>query len=79
LRTRTPAVLDALLRGLPPEWTRVNEGPDTWSAYDVIGHLIHGERTDWMVRAHIVQISRVTAKQLTDDVGPWVEYLRVLR
>lgn len=163
LLARTPAVLDALLRDLPPEWTHVNEGPDTWSAYDVIGHLIHGERTDWMVRAniilsdtadktfvpfdrfaqfamdpaeplearlatfaalrasnlealaalqltardldrtgehpalgrvtlrqllstwvahdldHIVQISRVMAKQLTDDVGPWVEYLRVLR
>jgi DinB superfamily len=161
--SRTPVVLDALLRGLPPEWTHVNEGPDTWSPYDVIGHLIHGERTDWMVRAHlilgdaadktfvpfdrfaqfsmdqaepiesrlatfaalresnlealaalnlterdldqtgehpalgrvtlrqllatwvthdldhIVQISRVMAKQLTAEVGPWVEYIRVLR
>ncbi|MGH9311918.1 MAG: DinB family protein [Vicinamibacterales bacterium] len=160
---RTPAVLDALLRDLPVEWTHGNEGPETWSPYDVVGHLIHGERTDWMVRAnimlsesadkrfvpfdrsahlamdpteplaarlaefaalraanlkalaalnltdrdmvktgvhpafgtvtlgqllctwvahdldHIVQISRVMAKQLTDDVGPWVEYLRVLR
>lgn len=160
---RTPAVLDTLLRDLPPEWTHVNEGPDTWSPYDVIGHLIHGERTDWIVRAgvilgdaadktfvpfdrfaqfsmdqtepiesrlatfaalresnlkaltaleltdrdldkmgehpalgrvtlrqllstwvahdldHVVQISRVMAKQLTDDVGPWVEYIRVLR
>jgi len=163
LLARTPAVLDALLRDLPPEWTHGNEGPDTWSPYDVIGHLIHGERTDWMVRAniilgdtadktfvpfdrfaqfsmdaaeplaarletfaalrasnlkalaalrltardldragehpalgrvtlrqllstwvahdldHLVQISRVMAKRLTDDVGPWVEYLRVLR
>jgi hypothetical protein len=160
---RTPVVLDALLRDLPPEWTHVNEGPDTWSPYDVIGHLIHGERTDWIVRAHlilsdaadktfvpfdrfaqfsvdqaepidlrlatfatlresnlkalaalnlterdldktgehpalgrvtmrqllatwvthdldhIVQISRVMAKQLTAEVGPWVEYIRVLR
>jgi hypothetical protein len=163
LLARTPAVLGTLLRDLPPEWTHVNEGPETWSPYDVIGHLIHGERTDWMVRAgvilgdaadktfvpfdrfaqfsmdqaepiesrlatfaalresnlkalaalkltdldldktgvhpalgrvtlrqllstwvahdldHIVQISRVMAKQLSDDVGPWVEYIRVLR
>jgi hypothetical protein len=160
---RTPAVLDAMLRDLPREWTHVNEGPDTWSPYDVIGHLIHGERTDWMPRAriilsdaadrtfvpfdrfaqfsmdqaepiearlatfaalrasnldalaalkltgrdldrtgqhpalgrvtlrqllstwvahdldHVVQVSRVMAKQLTTDVGPWVEYIRVLR
>jgi hypothetical protein len=160
---RTPAVLDALLRDLPREWTHVNEGPETWSPYDVVGHLIHGERTDWMVRArvilsdaadktfepfdrlaqfsmdqaepiesrlatfaalreanlaalaalkltdrdlektgehpalgrvtlrqllstwvahdldHVVQISRVMAKQLSTDVGPWVEYIRVLR
>jgi hypothetical protein len=160
---RTPAVLDALLRDLPAEWTHGNEGPETWSPHEVVGHLIHGERTDWMVRVriilgegadrrfepfdrsahlsrdpaepiasrlaefrvlraenlaalaalhltdrdldrtgvhpafgtvtlrqllstwvvhdfdHIVQISRVMAKQLTADVGPWVEYLRVLR
>lgn len=47
---RTPAVLDALLRDLPPEWTAATEGPDTWSPFDVVGHLIHGERTDWMPR-----------------------------
>jgi hypothetical protein len=163
LLERTPAVLDALLRDLPPDWTRATEGPDTWSPYDVVGHLIHGERTDWMVRVgvilgdapdkrfepfdrfaqfsmdqteplearlatfaglrasnlkalagfriterdldrtgvhpafgsvtlrqllstwvahdlgHLVQISRVLAKQLTAEVGPWVEYLGVLR
>ena len=49
--TRTPAVLDALLRNLPSDWVSRNEGPDTWSPYDVVGHLIHGERTDWMPRA----------------------------
>lgn len=48
--SRTPQVLDALLRGLPAEWTSAAEGPDTWSPYDVVGHLIHGERTDWMPR-----------------------------
>ena len=48
---RTPAALDALLRDLPDAWTRSNEGAETWSAFDVVGHLIHGERTDWMARA----------------------------
>ncbi len=53
---RTPAVLRSLLQGLPAEWTSRNEGPGTWSPFDVIGHLIHGERTDWMPRAeHILQ------------------------
>ena len=51
LLARTPAVLDALLRDLPEVWTHRNEGPDTWSAYDVVGHLIHGEQTDWIPRA----------------------------
>ena len=158
---RTPASLRALLGGLSPEWTSVNEGPDTWSPYDVIGHLIHGERTDWMARVgiiledggtfhtfdrfaqfresqgkpltrlidefdaarreslqklralqlteadlnktgihpkfgtvtlrqllatwvahdmdHLMQISRVIGKQLKEDVGPWTEFLRVVR
>jgi len=47
---RTPATLRALLSGLPETWTTCNEGPSTWSAYDIVGHLIHGERTDWMQR-----------------------------
>ena len=160
---RTPGTLSALLRGLPPAWTAVNEGPDTWSAYDVIGHLVHGERTDWIPRArmvlergpsrtfdafdrfaqfeeskgrsleqlldefaaaraaslaaldglhlapeklalqgrhpafglvtlaqliatwtahdldHVIQVSRVMAKRYAADVGPWREYLRVMK
>ena len=160
--TRTPATLDALLRGLPDAWMSANEGADTWSPFDVIGHLIHGERTDWVPRAkmilehgesrtftpfdrfaqfaesegrtlpslldefaalrqqslrdlaalklteadldrrgrhpafgvvtlrqllstwvahdldHIVQISRVLARQYSDEVGPWRAYLRVI-
>jgi hypothetical protein len=160
---RTPGVLRALLADLPADCTAANEGPDTWSPYDVVGHLIHGERTDWMTRLgiiledgpgrpfasfdrfaqfresegrslgelldefetvradnlrrlralgltdadldrtgthpalgavtarqllstwtvhdldHIVQISRVMAKQLGDEVGPWVKYLRIIR
>ena len=51
---RTPASLRALLGGLPDEWTGATEGPDSWSPYDIIGHLIHGERTDWIPRARII-------------------------
>src|SRR5712691_4779213 len=54
LFTRTPAALNALLRDLPETWTLRNEGENTWSAFDVVGHLIHCERTDWMPRARIV-------------------------
>jgi DinB superfamily len=54
LLTRTPTALNALLRDLPPPWTFQNEGENTWSAFDVIGHLIHAERTDWMPRARMV-------------------------
>jgi uncharacterized damage-inducible protein DinB len=160
---RTPAVLDAYLRGLPDVWVRATEGPGTWSPYDVLGHLNHAERTDWMTRLaimlefgpertfdpldreaqfrqaenkslaqlldefktlraenvdrlrqldlqgaqlelqgshpalgrvtirqllatwtahdldHIVQISRTMAKRYRQDVGPWVEYLSVMK
>ena len=160
---RTPRTLSVLLTGLPESWTHATEGPDTWSPYDVVGHLIHGERTDWIARArmmldngesrtfdpfdrfaqveesrgktldklleefetlsganvetlegwsltdeeldrtgrhpefgrvtlrqllstwvvhdlgHIAQIARVMAKQYGDQVGPWREYLRVVR
>ena len=50
LLSRTPAALNALLRDLPDTWTLRNEGENTWSAYDVVGHLNHGERTDWLPR-----------------------------
>jgi hypothetical protein len=57
--TRTPATVSALLRGLPDAWVRCNEGrskdgQDTWSALDIVGHLIVGERTDWMPRVRIL-------------------------
>lgn len=48
--SRTPAALDALLRGLPDSWVRRNEGEGSWSAYDIVGHLANLERTDWMAR-----------------------------
>ncbi|MFL6428510.1 MAG: DinB family protein [Acidobacteriaceae bacterium] len=54
LLTRTPAVLNALLRDLPQAWTHNNEGESTWSPFEIVGHLIHGERTDWMARAKII-------------------------
>lgn len=51
---RTPATLRSLLLGLPNAWTDADEGPDTWSPYVIVGHLIHGERTDWLTRARII-------------------------
>lgn len=52
--SRTPATLNALLRDIPEACTSATEGPQTWSAYDVVGHLIHGEIADWMPRAEII-------------------------
>ena len=52
--TRTPATLDAMLRDLPEAWTTATEGPGTWSPYTVIGHLIHGEKVDWMARLEVI-------------------------
>ena len=54
LLTRTPATLNALLRGLPDMWTHSNEGKDTWSAFDIVGHLIVADRTDWMPRVRTI-------------------------
>jgi hypothetical protein len=160
--SRTPATLDAMLRGLPEGWLEAHEGGESWSPFDVMGHLIHGERTDWMPRVtillehgearafdtfdrfaqfaesegrtlanlldefarlradnlrdlaalglsdadldrrgrhpalgvvtlrnllatwvahdldHVVQISRVMARQYADEVGPWRQYLRII-
>ena len=51
---RTPATLRTMLSGLSPAWTEATEGPETWSPYVIVGHLIHGERTDWIPRARII-------------------------
>jgi hypothetical protein len=51
---RTPSTLGAMLRGLPPAWADATEGPETWSPYVIVGHLIHGERTDWIPRAQLI-------------------------
>ncbi len=62
LLARTPATLDAWLRGLPAGWLAAHEGGETWSPTDVLGHLIHGERTDWMPRVrHILEHGDTTA------------------
>lgn len=54
---RTPAVLRALLADLPDPWISATEGEGTWSPFDVVGHLIHGERTDWIPRAELIMSS----------------------
>jgi hypothetical protein len=51
---RTPGLLNQMVRGLPKAWIRATEGENTWSCYDVVGHLIHGELTDWMPRVRMI-------------------------
>ncbi len=51
---RTPDVIRALLQNIPDRWVTGTEGPDTWSPFDIVGHLIHGESTDWIVRTEIL-------------------------
>jgi len=51
---RTPDVLITMLQDISADWTSVNEGDETWSVYDILGHLIHGEKTDWVPRADII-------------------------
>ena len=54
LLSRTPATLNSMLREIPEAWLVQNEGPETWSPYDIVGHLIHGEETDWIPRARMI-------------------------
>ena len=54
LLQRTPHTLHQLLHGIPETWSKNNEGPDTWSPYDIVGHLIHADNTDWMTRAEVI-------------------------
>lgn len=51
---RTPGTLGAMLAGLSPDWTAATVGTESWSPYDIVGHLIHGERTDWIPRARVI-------------------------
>ncbi len=69
LLARTPAVIRAMLDGLPDAWVRANYGRRTFSPFDVVGHLIHGERVDWMPRVKII-LEHGTAKPF----GPFDRY-----
>jgi hypothetical protein len=71
---RTPGALRSLLHDLPTPWTEATEGPNTWSAFDVIGHLIHGERTNWVPRIeHILQHGDTVTFTPFDREGMFVE------
>src|SRR5262252_8320569 len=70
---RTPGSLGALLNGLPTEWIRITEGEGTWSPYDVIGHLIHGEHTDWIPRARHILAGRTDAFEPFDRLAQFRE------
>jgi hypothetical protein len=71
---RTPSVVRGLLEDLPDRWTAAVEGPGTWSPYDVVGHLIHGERTDWMPRVeHLLRHGDAVAFPPFDREAMFVE------
>src|ERR1700674_5390015 len=61
---RTPIVLETFLKDVSDDWTMKNEGSETWSAYDIVGHFIHGERTDWIPRMEII-LSDAREKKFT--------------
>ena len=70
LLARTPATLNTFLRDLPDSLTRLNEGGDTWSAYDIVGHLVYAERTDWMPRVKmILEFGETRAFEKFDRLG----------
>src|ERR687889_1489247 len=64
---RTPAAVGALLEGVPEVWARATEGEGTWSPYDVVGHLVSGERTDWLERTRHI---------LSGDPSPFTPFNR---
>jgi hypothetical protein len=70
---RTPASLTVLLGGLPDTWIKATEGEGTWSPYDVIGHLIHGDRTDWIPRARHILAGETRAFQTFDRMAQFTD------
>ena len=82
---RTPGVLRAALAGVPDDLVRGTEGGESWSPFDVVGHLIHGERTDWIPRLRIILTEDETLPfepfdrfaQFGEETGPWRAYLPV--
>jgi len=59
---RTPIVVEDMLKGISDDWTSKNEGPGTWSVYDILGHLVHGEKTDWIARMEIILSENVNKR-----------------
>jgi uncharacterized damage-inducible protein DinB len=64
---RTPSVLRAWLSELPESWTMTNEGPETWSPFDIVGHLIHGERTDTFAELRNSNLARLQSLRLSEQ------------
>ncbi len=54
---RTPSVVEQMLSGISDDWVVNNEGGDSWSPYDIVGHLVHGEKTDWVVRMEVILLN----------------------
>ena len=74
LLSQTPPLLNTWLRDLPTEWLHANEGPETFSAFDVVGHLIYGERTDWIPRARHILARNPEPFEPFDRFGQWQEF-----
>jgi hypothetical protein len=80
---RTPRTLRGMLSGLSPDWLHATEGPNSWSPYVILGHLIHGERTDWIPRARIILAQGASRRfepvdrtaQLREDQGRPIDAL----
>ena len=64
---RTPVVIETMLKGISKDWVTKNEGPKTWSAFDIVGHLIHGEKTDWIPRMEIILSNKTNKKFVPFD------------
>ncbi len=74
LLRKTPVLLGVWLRDLPYQWLHANEGPETFSAFDVVGHLIFGERTDWIIRVRHILDRRPGSFEPFDRFGQWDEF-----
>jgi hypothetical protein len=73
---RTPAALRGLLVGLPGSWITADEGPETFTPFDNVAHLIHGERTDWIPRTRIILAQGTDRRFAPFDMGGHVEESR---
>lgn len=64
---RTPLIIESMLKGISDDWTNKNEGLGTWSVHDIVGHLLHGEKTDWIVRTEIILSESANKKFIPFD------------